>query len=126
MLTIEQLREQHGPRRATLDIPELGEVLARRFTAQDYIRLSTISNTFEYFLEIVKSLLINEDGTPFFKPEDEYLLTENPQLVLKVGRELFDALGLDRATVKKNSEIVQSDSSPSDSASPSESSTQTT
>lgn len=97
MLTIEQIKAAHGPKRWTLAVPAWGgDVYVRRMTAQDFIAINderpeneTAGDTFAYFVRIVERFLENEDGSPLFAPEDSYLLVDSPLVTQEVGREIL-------------------------------------
>ena len=111
MSLLEKIRKAHGPKTFTVEIPEWSEndeplqVPARRFGAQDYIELSNRKpeededrETFECMVFVIQRSLINEDGSQLLDDDDLYLLRDNPTLVARVGKELFERnkLGKDR------------------------------
>ena len=124
MLTIEQIREKHGPSHFDMDVPEWGGIVrTRRLTDNDYIDLGEnppdskdSKSVRAYFVRVMKACLINEDGTPLLANGDDSVLRENPLLAQRLALEVLRLNGMLVDEAKKNSNETPPDDSPSDSA----------
>ncbi len=100
-ITLDQIRKAHGPKHLPLPVPEwrtgngaVPKVLAKRLSAPEFLEINelpkqTEAEKFTYMLNVVKRSLVNPDGSQLIGDGDEYLLTDHPALVGRLGLELL-------------------------------------
>jgi hypothetical protein len=94
MLTIEQIRDRHGPRQFTVDVPAWeGQVTFRRLTAADWIELANRNEAdshLDYLIRLIELTAVDADGGQLFTPADRYLLTDSPLIVRDLGVQVLE------------------------------------
>lgn len=123
MLTLDKIKAAHGEKVFTVGVPEWdGDVFVKRMSAADYIWINSgeeagtkAEQDVEFMIRICKRLMVNEDGSQLIADDDDYLLRDNPLLVIRVGKEILAKHKLGES-VKKNSETTPPNDLPTDSA----------
>jgi hypothetical protein len=109
MLTLDEIKEAHGPSFAEFDVPEwskkhddagnliVEKVKARRLHAVEYLQFTGNTPgesdarevTVDQMVTVIQLSLINEDGSQLIDDDHLYLLRDNPLLTGRLGNELM-------------------------------------
>lgn len=122
MTLLEKIKAAHGERFKELDVPEWGvTVRAQLLTIPQYVELyagneATEAGAFGFYARLVEMSLVD----PLIDASSRYLLTEGRGLVVtpRLGQALMEwnGIGTNAENPEKNSESIQSNSLPTDSA----------